>query len=304
VGVNFLSTAYSRLAGDVAFDPSLPIEEGNSRLNRISASYFRSIDFLGRSGNITVVAPYLSGNLEGKLAGEFTAVRRSGIADPALRFAVNLYGAPAMKVKEFASYRQKTNIGASVFVVAPLGQYDPNKLVNIGANRWAFKSEIGFSHAIQKRRLVLDAYLGVWLFTANNDYQGRTRTQNPIVNTQFHLSYNLTPRAWAAFDVNFFSGGRTIVDGGPNNDVQHTSRLGGTLSVPLSRRQSMKVAYSFGAYTTIGGDFRTLSVGYQYLWGGDFEPHKCIHRQHLRRLLLDDAEKAAEFATSARSLDS
>jgi hypothetical protein len=48
-----------------------------------------------------------------------------------VRFAVNLYGAPAMDLKEFSTYRQKTNIGASLVVSAPLGQYDPAKLVNL-----------------------------------------------------------------------------------------------------------------------------------------------------------------------------
>jgi hypothetical protein len=173
-----------------------------------------------------------------------------------------------MKLKEFASYRHKTNVGASILVLAPLGQHDPAKFVNIGTNRWAFKPEIALSHAIRQRRLVLDAYLGVWLFTANNNYQGRTRTQDPIYNTQFHLSYNLTPRAWVAFDVNFYTGGRTSTAGIRNNNAQHNSRIGGTISVPLSSRQSMKFAYSFGAFTTVGGDFQTVSVGYQYLWGG------------------------------------
>ena len=267
-GVNFVSLSYSRLTGDIAFDPSLPIDDADAQLNRFSASYFRSINVLGRSGNVTVVAPYVSGNLQGLLAGEFTAVRRSGMADPGLRFAVNLYGAPSMDLKEFASYRQKTNVGASVTMVAPLGQYDPAKFVNVGSNRWSFKPEIGLSHALRQRRLVLDAYLGVWMFSANRDYVGQTRTQNPILNSQFHLSYNLTARAWVAFDVNFYSGGRTAVDGVPRDDLQNNSRLGGTLSVPLSRRQSMKFGYSLGAYTTVGADFHSVSVGYQYLWGG------------------------------------
>jgi hypothetical protein len=268
VRVNFVSVSYARMTGDIAFDPSVPIEEADSKLNRLSTSYFRSIDVLGRSGNITLVTSYVEGDLQGLVNGEFTAVRRSGLADSGVRFAVNLVGAPAMELKEFASYRQKTNLGASVTVVAPLGQYDPAKFVNIGTNRWSFKPEIGLSHAIRQRRLVLDAYLGVWIFSANRDYVGQTRTQKPIMNSQFHLSYNLTPRAWVAFDVNFFTGGRTTIDGVERDDVQHNSRLGGTISIPLSRRQSMKFGYSFGAYTTIGGDYQTVSVGYQYLWGG------------------------------------
>jgi len=39
------------------------------------------------------------------------------------------------------------------------------------------------------------------------------------------------------------------------------------ISVSVTRRQSMKFAYAVGAYTTIGGVFRTFSFAYQYLWG-------------------------------------
>lgn len=58
------------------------------------------------------------------------------------------------------------------------------------------------------------------------------------------------------------------VDGVRRFDILRNSRMGGTVSIPLTRRQSLKAAYSFGAYTTIGGDFRSTALAYQYLWGG------------------------------------
>jgi len=39
-------------------------------------------------------------------------------------------------MKEFVEYRQDLILGASVYVWAPWGQYDPGKLVNLGTNRW------------------------------------------------------------------------------------------------------------------------------------------------------------------------
>ena len=265
VGTNIVVFGYGRSTGDVAFDPSLPITDASATINAASAGYFRSIDFFGRSGNISVALPYVWGELQGNVAGQFQKVRRSGLGDPFLRFAVNLHGAPAMDLKEFAAYRQKTTIGASVVFVAPLGQYDPAKAINLGGNRWAFKPEVGISRAV--RRMYLDFYLGAWLFTANNNFQGRTRKQNPIATSQFHLSYNVKPKLWVAFDATFYTGGRTTVNGVRGNDLQHNSRIGGTLSIKLDRRQSLKFAYSRGAFTNIGADFQSLSVAYQYLWG-------------------------------------
>ena len=265
VGTNIIILGYGRSAGDIAFDPSLPITDASAKINGAFAGYFRSVDFLGRSANVSVALPYTWGNLQGNVAAQFQQVRRSGLGDPSVRFAVNLRGAPAMDLKKFSSYRQETVIGASVVVVAPLGQYDPAKAINLSGNRWAFKPEVGISRAV--RRLHLDFYLGAWLFTANNSFQGRTRRQSPIASSQFHLSYNVKPKLWVAFDTTFYAGGRTTVNGVRGNDLQRNSRIGGTVSFRLDRRQSLKFAYSRGAFTTIGADFQALSFGYQYLWG-------------------------------------
>jgi len=267
-GVNIALLGYGRSTGDLSFDPSLPIDQSSAQINTLGAGYFRSINVFGRSANVAVAIPYAVGNLQGNYLGEFIQAYRSGLTDAYTRFAINLYGAKAMNLEEFASYRQRTNIGVSLIVSAPTGQYDPAKAVNIGANRWAFKPEVGVSHAFRKTRLVLDAYQGIWLYTANHNFLGGgTRTQQPIVITQFHLSYDVTPRLWVALDANYFRGGRTTVDGVSRNDLQSNSRIGATISVPVTRRQSIKFAYAFGAYTTIGGDFKTFSFGYQYLWG-------------------------------------
>jgi hypothetical protein len=72
---------------------------------------------------------------------------------------------------------------------------------------------------------------------------------------------------WIAVDVNFYSGGTTTVDGRRNLDLQKNSRIGATFSFPLGARQSVKFAFSRGAYTTIGADFISLVAGYQVLWG-------------------------------------
>ena len=53
-------------------------------------------------------------------------------------------------------------VGASLLVAAPTGQYYPNKLINLGTNRWAAKPEVALSYPLGPRWL-LDAYAGVWL---------------------------------------------------------------------------------------------------------------------------------------------
>jgi hypothetical protein len=267
-GVNFAVAGFTRSSGDLNFDPSLPIDDAHSVLHVGFFAYARALDFFGRSANVAFTVPYVWGNVEGKVNGDPQQAHRSGLANPAVRFSTNIFGAPAMSIEEFAGYRQKTNIGASVVVVPPLGQYDPARLVNIGTNRWAVKPEIGISQRLG--RWYFDFYLGAWVFSANDNYRGSRRTQDPIASAQVHVSYNLKPRLWAAFDANFYTGGRTSIDGVPRLDLQRNSRVGGTVAIPLSKRQSLKFTASSGAVTNIGADFFSIGVAYQYLWGGGF----------------------------------
>ena len=49
-------------------------------------------------------------------------------------------------------------------------------------------------------------------------------------------------------------------------DFQRNSRVGATISKALTRRHSIRASVSRGAYTTIGADFTSVAVGYNYAW--------------------------------------
>jgi hypothetical protein len=108
---------------------------------------------------------------------------------------------------------------------------------------------------------------GVWLFTDNSNFVGgRTREQDPILATQVHVTYKFRPNMWLAADANFFTGGKTTIGGKQNLDLQRNSRVGATFSKGLTRRQAIRMSVSQGAYTTIGNEFTSIAVGYNYAW--------------------------------------
>lgn len=264
-GLNILTVVNSLNIGDVAFDPAAPIDEASATINTTAFAFTRAFDLAGRSANVGVVLPLIAGHLEGLYLGEPAEVQRFGQGDLRVRFATNLYGAPAMTPREFASYHHRTIVGVSVTAVPPIGQYDPDRLINLGTNRWSFKPEVGVSRGLGK--WVLEAMAGVWLFTDNDDFLGgRTREQDPIVATQLHLTYRFTRGTWLAADANYFTGGRTTIGGTRNLDLQRNSRVGFTFSSAIGRGQAIRMSVSRGAYTTIGADFTSIAVGYNYAW--------------------------------------
>jgi hypothetical protein len=66
-----------------------------------------------------------------------------------------------------------------------------------------------------------------------------------------------------AFDSTWYSGGRSKVNGVDKLDLQRSTRFGATLSLPLGAWQSLKISYSAGATTRIGGDFKTIGASWQ-----------------------------------------
>jgi hypothetical protein len=264
-GANFVLLAYGYTSGGVEFDPSAPLTDVSARVNQTAMFYGRTFGLFGRAASAAVQLPYAWGTVEGNVFESRRSVYRSGLADLRLRLTANLIGGPALAPREFAQRRPRTTLGASLLVLAPTGQYDPSKLVNIGTNRWTVKPELGFSHPAG--RWFLELYGGAWLFGDNNDFFGGShKAQAPLATLQAHVSYNFRPRLWLAGDATFYTGGRTTVDGVEKADLQRNTRLGLTLALPVKRRSGVKVSWSRGVVVRIGGDFTTVAVGYQFMW--------------------------------------
>jgi hypothetical protein len=270
VGTNIVVLGYTRQSGDVLFDPSLPITDLNARLNAFVLGYARTLSLLGRSANFRVALPYVAGHLSGTVAGEPGEIYRSGLADLAGSFSVNLYGAPSLRPSELGAFRPSTSVWASVSTVFPTGQYDPNRIVNPGLNRWALKPELAVIQPIG--RWMLETYGGAWFYTANSSFRGKLRKEEGVLGAyQAHLSYTLRPGLWVAANSTLYHGGLTRVDGLSDNDRQFTFRLGGTVSIPLKHRQSLKFQYAKTLLANRGGQFNQYQVAYAWVW---FDPHR------------------------------
>jgi hypothetical protein len=268
---NAIITTYSFFQGSVLFDGAAPITGATGTYSVPILSYYHSFSLLGRSANMNVSLPYAVGNFQGNVAGQPKQIYRSGLLDFTSRVSVNLKGGPAMPAEEFRKWRQKTLLGVSLKVLAPTGQYDPNKLVNWGANRWAFKPDFGYSK--RWKNWFLDSYAGAWFYTTNPQYYSppvpKPQTQKPIGAFEGHLSYDVKPRFWFSLDGNFWFGGVTSLSGIANPATRQTSsRVGVTASLPLGPHQSVKVSYNNGDYIRFGGNYQNVAVGWQYSWLG------------------------------------
>jgi hypothetical protein len=271
---NAIIVTESFFNGSIDYNGVIPINNAAGTYNVPSLSYYHSFGVLGRSANVVASLPYGVGYFSGTV-GTDMRVYRSGLADSVYRVSVNLKGGPALPVKEFLKWKEKKLLGVSLKVIAPTGQYDPTKLVNWGTNRWSFKPEFGYSQAWGK--WVLDAYSGMWFFTSNPEFYSRnaaypgtrSQSQEPIVEFEGHISYDVKPRLWISLDGNYWVGGKTSLDGVENSLTKlANSRIGATISLPTSKHQSLKLSYSNGVFIEYGGNYQSVSVAWQYSWLG------------------------------------
>ena len=265
VGATFLVAALSRSTGSVVFDPTLPISDVSAGINGTVIGVGQTFGLFGKLALFSAAVPFGWGEVSGQVFEEARSVTRSGFADTRVKLSMNLRGNDAMRAGEFVKAPRTTIIGTSITVAAPTGEYDRTKLINLGNHRWAFKPEVGI--AIPKGRWDFDAYFGVWLFTTNRDYfpGDRVRTQDPLVALQGHVSYTFKPRLWLAVNGTWYRGGAAQVDEGDPVGSVNNSRVGATLSIPATRRQSLKISYSSGMTVRAGTDFRTVAVAYQFV---------------------------------------
>ncbi len=264
VNGTFITIGGAYSAGNVVTDPTLPLQDLSASIVTTSVGIARSFDFLGHTSQILAVLPYSWVTATATIAGEDSSVTRSGLADARFRWSVLLIGAPSRAVDNFATVRRQTVVGASIMVVAPIGQFFPEKLINIGTNRWSFKPELALSQPIADRWL-LDVYAACWFFTDNATFFPGTamREQDPLAAVQSHISYTFSPGLWAAFNLTYYVGGASYINGEQRDDHQSNARIGGTVVFPLTAENSIRVAASTGAIVRIGARFTTVSVGWQ-----------------------------------------
>ena len=266
IGGNFAIAAYGRSTGNILLDNSLPVEDLNARLNNFLLGYAHSFKLFNKVAKFDAIIPYAFGDFKGLLEGVPAQRERSGFADPSFRLSLILLGLKPLKPVDFFQEEQKKfKLGASLRISVPLGQYYEDKLINLGTNRWSFKTGLAGSYTLNKK-LIFELHLDTWLFTDNNDFfGGNTQTQEPLFGAQLHATYIFTHRFWMALSLGEVFGGKIAVNG-VEKEMLNNSRYGISAAYKLKKNHSLKASFTNRLYTRTGNDFNTLLIAYQFMW--------------------------------------
>ncbi len=265
-GVNLLAVAYALSSGNVLLDPTLPIENLDGTLNIGLVGYGRTFGLFKRNAKFKTFVPYGFGDWQGSLAGVPGERNTSGFGDIRAKLEWNFIGAPALDSQQFQNYQQRTIVGTSVMIVAPTGDYNSDKLLNLSSNRWSVRTELGVSRALG--RWALELIGGVWWFDANNNFFGGNKLeQDPLYVVKTHVVYSFRPGLWLGMGLGYGKGGQSIVNGVPRDTEQENSRFGATFAYPFNKQHGIRVTFVTANNSGAGAEFDAFGLRYQYAWG-------------------------------------
>jgi hypothetical protein len=269
--LNQLELDYAYANSNASLDTSLVISGAHLDLNQATAAYTRTFGILNSLAWIKASVPFAS--VSGHVSGTSLSGSVTGGADASLEIAALLVGAPALSAAEFETYQPTTTVGVSLTVTGPSGEYDPNKVVNLGSDRWSFKPQIGISYPFgPEQKWVADGNLYANFFTDNTAYHGReVLSQRPLPGLEAHISYNVTPDFWASLDTNYCFRGSTAVDGVGQNDAQKSLTVGAEASWAFNSRNSIALVFAKAVVHENAPAYTGVWLKYFYSWGRGYK---------------------------------
>jgi hypothetical protein len=267
VGLNQLEVTYAYSQANTSIDPAIVIVGAKLNLNQTSIGYTRYFSLFHRMAWVKPSIPIAV--LNGSISGTNVSGSVAGAGDSNYEVAVLLKGGPALSVAEFTKYKPTTTLGVSLAVTAPTGLYSQDKVLNLGADRWSFKPEVGVFYPFgPERKLAFDAYANSYVYTANTSYRGvEVLRQQPLPAFEGHISYSFLDSLLGSLDARYSFRGDTSVDNLDQNDSQRNFILGSEVIVSLNARNSFRVTVAKALVHRNGPAVTGISVKYDYVWG-------------------------------------
>lgn len=193
--------------------------------------------------------PFGEQSLDGAGVGG-VEVSSSGLADPIVTATIWFVNDPG----------SKTWLGFTPFITLPLGEYDNDKPLNLGANRWAFKPEVGFVKGFGDYYFELTG--NCEFYTDNDDYtsQSLTLEQDPVYTLESHLSYDFTDAFYISGDYFYHNGGETTVAGADQDDEKDDHAVQLSLGFMLNSSYQLLLKYKKDVKVENGPKTDTLGL--------------------------------------------
>lgn len=240
-GTSILGVHYGYISGDVGFDPVLEIEDTKVKRDFLIFGFTHFFTFSEKLMRVDLLLPFHKAKWDGVLSGELTSVERRGMGDPRLRLSINLLDTDT-PISDDPNETSNTVVGAAISVGAPLGEYFEDKLLNLSANRWTIRPQIGVVHTRGPWSYELTG--SIFFFTDNDSFlRVSQHKQKAFYAAQAHIIRVFTPGIWGSLSGGYGEGGASAVNGVSKEDQREGFIAALSFGYPLTPDQSLKCSY-------------------------------------------------------------
>jgi len=196
----------------------------------------------------------------------------SGYADPTVQLDVNLFGTPKLPaIFSYMNYEPTWTLDAAVMLGVPIGQYDEDKVVNMGLNRFYGRIALPFKYHFgvfsPGYRSSLELIPSVWLFAENDDFVGQKLENDPMWQLEAHWTQDFTRHFYGSIDLLYRNGFQSEIDGVEVGSDVEIGDLGFTLNFEVTDNVTLRTSYSSNVFGD--SDIDTSMIRLQFVYGWD-----------------------------------
>ncbi len=153
-------------------------------------------------------------------------------------------------------------------VTAPTAEYDNDKALNLGANRWSFRPGVGMLKGLTSKGTFLQAKVSVELYTKNDEYGPARQEQdkNPLYQFQAFLTQFVDQKTFASLDYFYDYGGETEIDGVAQDDKTKTHALQFGVTRMITDTVGVMIKYKKDIEVENGPKTDTLGIRVNYVF--------------------------------------
>ena len=205
----------------------------------------------------------------------------SGYADPSVQLDMNLFGTPKLPaIFSYMNYEPTWTLDAAFMLGVPLGQYDDDKVANLGLNRFygrvAFPFKYHFGVFSRGYMSSLEVVPSIWLFAENDDFLGQKLENDPMWQIEAHWTQDFTQHFYGSIDLLYRNGFQSEIDGVDFGSDIEIGDLGFTLNFTVTDNVTIRTSFSSNVFGDSDIDTSMIRLQFVYAWDRAIENLKKL----------------------------
>jgi hypothetical protein len=180
------------------------------------------------------------------------------------------------------NYEPTWTVDAAVMVGVPIGQYDDDKLVNMGLNRWfgrvALPVKYHFGAFEPGYRSSFELTPSVWLFADNDNFIGQDLENDPMWQLEAHLTHDFTRTFSGSIDMLYRTGFQSEIGGTELGDELEIGDLGFSLQYQINDNIAVRTSFSSNLFGDEDLDTSIIRLQFVYGWHNLMENLKKLRK--------------------------